>query len=494
MLRKYSIQEILMFGKSAFRTLVVILFGASLALAQVDTEEQRISAVENGLLLPFAAEGVTRPMTLAERMEQYSISAVSIAVVRDYKIVWAKAYGVIAPGTSSPTDTESLFRACSLTKPIVAAMSLRLAEKGVFSIDEPVQSMLTSWNIPASEFLSSDAPTIRQIISHRAGFNLHGFGTYQMESEIPSMLQVLNGAEPATNEPVELIYEPGSKSKYSGGGYEVLRMAIKDRISTDFSQLVSQEILLPLGMTNSLIAPIVPESKRGNAVAGRYNGENIQGLYGVEPELAAAGLFTTPTDYANFAIEVMKAWKGEENQLFSQATAKEFVSSEMGVFKQEKNGLLAFEHGGVTAYFESYMFFYPETGDGAVIMINGNCGGMLIKEIYRSVAAAYDWPDYIPVEKVLIPLQISHLRKLEGSYNVEGQWQFTIKAAEGILQFFFGEQITSVPIYPESELSFFDPVDGTNITFLFDSENDQAARVTVTNSRGSVSHGKRIDE
>jgi len=452
-------------------------------------DEGNVARVENGLLLPISAAGETRPMSLQSRMDHYTISAVSIAVIKGNSIAWSKAWGHRDPELQEPANEESLFRAGSLTKPVIAALTLKLAEKGRLDLDADIDTLLSSWEIPASEFNTDSGPTARQLISHTAGFNVHGFGEYMQGAEIPSLVQILNGSQPAQSNPIELIQAPGTGWKYSGGGYQVLQQVLEDATGSSLKKLVEEHIFKPLNLKHSDLATIMPESRRENAVVGRYNGGIVPGQFASLPELAAAGLFTTPTDYARFCIEVMKARQGKENSLFSQATAKQFISDNLGIFSRETQGKLSFYHGGVTALYEAYVYCYPESGDGVVIMINGNCGGKLVNEILRSIAATYGWPDHHPVEKSVVKVGDEQLRAYEGTYDVNGKWNFTIKAGEGILNFYFGDSAEATPLYPESESTFFDPNDGTILTFQAD-----ASRVTILNSRGKETDALKVAE
>jgi CubicO group peptidase (beta-lactamase class C family) len=165
--------------------------------------ESRISRIEAGLIPPLVTQQ-TKPMHLHERMKQLNVPAVSIAVIENGKIVWARAYCVRDANTQAPATPDTLFQAASISKPVSAMAALKLVELGKLSLDENINKYMTSWKLPDNEFTASEKVTLRRILTHRAGLTVSGFPGYAMSTAIPSITQILDGVKPANTAPVRV--------------------------------------------------------------------------------------------------------------------------------------------------------------------------------------------------------------------------------------------------------------------------------------------------
>jgi CubicO group peptidase (beta-lactamase class C family) len=182
-------------GEPYFDDLVVTALGSQL--------ENRISRIEAGLIPPLVTQQ-TKPMHLHERMKQLNVPAVSIAVIENGKIVWARAYGVRDANTQAPATPDTLFQAASISKPVSAMAALKLVELGKLSLDEDLNKYLTSWKLPDNEFTALEKVTLRRILTHRAGLTVSGFPGYAAGTAIPSITQILDGVKPANTSPVRV--------------------------------------------------------------------------------------------------------------------------------------------------------------------------------------------------------------------------------------------------------------------------------------------------
>jgi CubicO group peptidase (beta-lactamase class C family) len=124
-------------GKHLHTTIVVLALliascGQSGASPPPDLEG-RIRRVENGLVLN---------QTIADRMAYHNVPGVSIAVIDDFEIEWAKGYGVLELGGSEPVTSETLFQAASISKPVTAVGALHYVEEGFLDLDGNVNDRL----------------------------------------------------------------------------------------------------------------------------------------------------------------------------------------------------------------------------------------------------------------------------------------------------------------------------------------------------------------
>jgi CubicO group peptidase (beta-lactamase class C family) len=173
----------------------------------------RIQRVENGIL-PIPLSGTEPPVQLnvEKLMQLYKCPGLSVAVIDNFEIAWAKGYGVTEAGGNKPVTVHTLFQAGSISKPVAATGTLYLIEHGRLSLDENVNQKLKSWQVPDNEFTKDQKVTLRRILSHSAGLTVHGFPGYEAGSPIPTLLQIFNGEPPPTPRQSVWISSPEQNS------------------------------------------------------------------------------------------------------------------------------------------------------------------------------------------------------------------------------------------------------------------------------------------
>ena len=191
--------------------------------------KDRIEAFEKGLAPKFRPRGkIAAPWNLEERMAHHKVPALSLAVIVDGRIAWAKAYGVRQTGKPGAVNTQTIFQAASISKPVAAVTALRLVEKGFLDLDEPVNNRLLSWFLPDNAYMRENTVTLRHLLSHSGGVNVHGYPGYPAGVDIPSTEEILRGAPPANTPAAVVAQTPGKAWRYSGGGYTILQRLIED--------------------------------------------------------------------------------------------------------------------------------------------------------------------------------------------------------------------------------------------------------------------------
>ena len=387
----------------------------------------RIARVENGLLPPARIAGAkSEPWTIAARMENQQVPGVSIAVIDHGTIEWARGYGVARAGDPTAVTPDTRFQAASISKPVAAAAALTLVEDHRLTLDTDVNATLKSWKIPASPAVDGQPVTLREILSHTAGFTVHGFAGYAAGAPRPALVQVLAGAPPANSPPIVVDVKPGTLWRYAGGGYCVLQQLMIDVTSEEFPAIMRDRVLGPLAMAASTYEQPLPAALAARAAAGHgADGQRLAGDAHVYPEMAAAGLWTTPSDLARFALALQHAVDGRSGFL-SPATVAQMLTPPLagsdyglGIGVKGAGAGLQLSHSGANEGFRCSLVTYPRTGRGAVVMTNADNGGALINEILRAIAREYDWPDYRVVEKSAITLAPEALDPLVGRYERE---------------------------------------------------------------------------
>ena len=335
-----------------------------------------------------------------ELMKEFKVPGVSIAVIKDFKIVATYVYGVADVETGAPVTTETLFQAASISKPVAAMVSLKAVQDGRFSLDQDVNTILKSWKLPVGEFTKDRPVTPRTLMSHTSGTgDGFGFPGYPPKATLPSIPQTLDGVQPPSNlRAVRLERPPLTGFKYSGGAVLIQQLALMDAVGKPFAAIAREWVLGPIGMTNSAFEqPLAPDREKQAARAHDRNGARMGDPWHVYPEQAPAGLWTTPTDLAKFAIEVQLSLLGKSNKVLSPATAREMVTP-VGVgpyavgFQIAKEGEgWYFMHGGSNWGFQCDLIAHRVHGYGAVIMTNSDSGGALIQRLRRLIQQEYKW-------------------------------------------------------------------------------------------------------
>jgi CubicO group peptidase (beta-lactamase class C family) len=433
-----------------------------------------IARIENGLLPAVVIKGVPpKSMSLSERMAFYKVPAVSMAFFDRGQIVWARAFGVADVASQKPATPDTLFQAASISKPVAALAALRLVQDGKLSLDEDINVKLKTWKVPENAFTEKEKVTIRRILSHSAGLTVHGFPGYASGETVPTLVQILNGEKPANTEAIRVDVVPGTLWRYSGGGYVILQTLMSDVTGQPFPKIMHDLVLQPAGMTHSTYEQPLPKSRAGEvATPYRSNGDPVPGGPHTYPEMAPAGLWTTPSDLARMAIEVQKEYAGQSTKILNQTMAKQMLTRQTGTWGlgfalNHPDHALLFGHGGANEGYRCDLEAYVDSGQGFAIMTNSDSGGDLYAEVLRAVAKEYGWPDFHPTEHTLAKMNPESFKAFAGTYEVSGMGQLhvTLKNYSLYIQ---ADPLGPEPIelFPESATSFF--VMSNDITFTFD--------------------------
>ncbi|MFB0563525.1 MAG: serine hydrolase domain-containing protein, partial [Candidatus Lokiarchaeia archaeon] len=427
-----------------------------------DELQGRIHRVENGLLKAVVIKGQPVEMSLADRMEHYKVPAVSIAVINDYKIEWARGYGVVEADGTEPVTPETLFQAASISKPVAAMAALHLVQQGLLDLNEDVNNKLVSWKVPENEFTAEKKVTLRGLLSHSAGVTVRGFRGYAHDEEVPTLLQVLDGEKPANSSPIRVDIAPESQFRYAGGGYCIMQQLLIDLKDKPFPEIMIETVLEPLGMTHSTYAQPLPEELWTDAATGhRSNGKPVKGKWHTYPEMATAGLWTTPSDVARFAIELMLSRAGKSNKVLSQDMTNNMLTPQhddygLGIHINGEGQNLYFGYGVGNEGFRCFLVAYPERGQGVTIMTNSDNGHKLYSEILRSIATEYGWSDFLPKEKALARVNPEIYDLYVGEYQLAPEILLTITIENHrLIARVTGLEEVGIEICPESETTFF---------------------------------------
>ena len=329
-------------------------------------------------------------------LKKHRVPGVSVAVVSGGKIDWARGYGVLEQGRPERVDTLTLFQAASISKPVAAALALRMVERGDLALDEDVNGRLRSWKIPASPASKGKAITLRMLLSHSAGLSMHGVPEFDEGVRLPTLVEILDGKSVVSRDSVRVVIEPGTTYRYSGGGFIILQLLVSDVTGRQFEDVVRELVLMPAGMGSSTFEQPLPSILHGRAAVGHTSdGTPMQGRWHTLVEQATGGLWTTPRDLASFAIRIWNSYHGKSDSLLSRRMAHEMLTRWVDDFGLgwylPSAGVFRFQHGGGNGGYRCHMGLSVEYGNGLCIMTNGDEGERVINETTDAVGHAYGW-------------------------------------------------------------------------------------------------------
>lgn len=435
--------------------------------------------IANGLKPRIRIEGRdVKVSTLKERMAHHNVPGVSIAFMQNHKIVWTVTEGVIDTVSNQKVDENTVFQAASISKPVFATTLMRYRETAPLDLDVDINTLLKSWQLPDHEWSGTNPVTLRRLLSHSAGTTVHGFGGYAAGDDVPTIIQVLEGTGPANSDAVVVGVEPNTVFDYSGGGTTLAQLVLQDQSGRELPEMAKEFLFDPLGMTRSAYSQPLNADLAGNAaVPYRSDGSPIKGGAHTYATLAAAGLWTTPSDLLRLSGAMQLAYQGKGEIPVSQKSATEMLTTQfepvgIGYFLTGTDKVESFGHGGSNAGFRANLFNHLDTGDGLAIMTNGDNGGALMGEINSAVSEFYGWSEYKPIIKKLVTLSPDQIEEFLGTYKAVNDGEelpFKItKTDEGLMLNVY-PYVVDQAFLPEGPYKFF-ALDGGNLSFDIDGD------------------------
>jgi CubicO group peptidase (beta-lactamase class C family) len=443
----------------------------------------RIRRIETGLRGEARVWSASPPVgTIEERLAFYAIPGLSVAVFADGEITWASGYGMNRAGANDAVTSDTIFQAASISKHVTALAVLRLVQDGTLGLDGDVNRSLTSWQIPANGDWQPRI-TLRQLLGHTAGLVSNWYPGYLRGAPTPTLLQTLNGDPPANTPPVHAVALPGTINRYSGSHYSVVQQLLVDVTGQPFPGLMRDLVLTPLAMSNSDFDQTYPDRRTDTTAHGHYvSGEPIGNGWQLLPEMAAAGLWTTPSDLAKIAMEIINAFHGRPTAFLSKEMVDQLLTPQIfdgyglgTVLMPEHEGSRRFGHGGGNVGYECLTTAYLELGTGVVMMTNSEAGSTIFEELLGTITREYAWPMERP-ERTATSIDAGTYASLAGEYELRDGVTITVRAEAGELTLLFAAQ-PPVELVPRSKSAFFARPLNSEITFEQGEEGDVVALV-----------------
>ena len=379
--------------------LTALMWSASCQAETANETDPRVKAFETLILAANEPdEQDTSDETIDDRLEYLNVPGASVAIMEDGQIVWAKGYGVGLAGTDQRVDADTVFSVGSVSKLVNAALILRLVADGLVDLDEDVNAYLTSWKVPDSAYTSEQKVTLRTILSHTAGFSQHGFADFQPGEALPTAIQTLNGEPPAKHDPVRLMFTPGERMDYSGGGITVSQVLVEDVTGLSYAEAAQRYVFEPLGMTRSTFVNPLPKEHGNIARAHDQHGHPAAQPRGWEamPEMAASGLWTSANDLARFIIALVA--DTDEADAFLPADLREDMMTRvprswhgLGPRLNGEGPTRVFHHGGTNESYLTWVEGHINSGGGIVVLTNSAVGWRVYRAFRRAAEDAFNW-------------------------------------------------------------------------------------------------------
>jgi CubicO group peptidase (beta-lactamase class C family) len=340
-------------------------------------------------IVPIEQKAESRPQSVGARMARYAAPALSVAVMRDGRLYWAKAWGFADLSTCRSATIDTSFQAASITKAVTAFAALGSVQSGRVTLDENITNRLQNWRLRTQKGAEVET-SLRALLSHTAGVTTHGFAGYPKGSIVPSLMAVLDGRKPANSAPIRIELARRGKLVYSGGGYVVIQKLLTDIEGRSFETIVDERVLSTFGMRRSFF---VPSDSESNIAKGYVAGRNVEGGYHVYPESAPAGLWSTPIDLLRFANGVVEATAFGTDTAYVDMLREQPGGWGLGFWLEDQGAGRRIAHGGVNEGYESFLVAYPESANAIAVMTNGQKALPLIDEIIRTIGKAYGWKE-----------------------------------------------------------------------------------------------------
>jgi CubicO group peptidase (beta-lactamase class C family) len=435
--------------------------------------KKEIEQVENNLFGRITLNGKTD--AIHDRMAYYHVKGLSIAVIHNYKLIWAKGYGWANEKDKLPVTTATVFKPGSISKSLNAVGVLKLAQNKSLDLYQDINTYLTSWKFPYDSLSHGKKITVANLLSHTAGVSVYGgFPGYDSKSKIPTLPQVLDGIAPANTPAVRSLFEPGLKFQYSGGGTIITQLMITDLTKQSYENYMFDQVLKPLGMMHSFYSAAPPKKNELNKYAMGYtkDGNLVDATFRVYPEQAPLGLWTTPSDLANYVIETQLASKGKSIKVLNQSMARLQLtpyidnSATLGAFIGDRNGEQYFFHDAGNEGYRGLYYGSVDDGNGVVVFVNSDDGNIIL-EVLNSVASVYNWKGFDKPKNInTVEVPEATLQKYVGVYLYDGKFAEVTKVKNEVVYWAGGQ---TCKMYFTSPNDFVNMEFPTEKSFLTDS-------------------------
>ena len=470
------------FSKIILLSFLILTLQHCIVPSKNDSEESKI-LIEDHLIPSIQILSESRYYNIEDRMLHYQIPGFSMALIKNGDVVASKGYGYARKEDQILVDTNTIFQVGSISKTITALVILKLRDSGKVDLDINVDQYLKTWELPTNKFTRTKSITLRNLLNHTSGMNNDNSKGFTEEESLPSLLDMLDGKSIAKAASIDTF--PGSYYKYSNIGYAILQVIIEDLTNEKFEDIAQRMIFDPLDMSNSTFKTIYPSNSNTQyCYSYDKNGKPQKGYWNYLVPKTSGDLKTTALDLAKMCIAIQESLLTDHG-FISMATAKEMMAGNtygLGLEIEGTDRDFRFTHSGRVSGFFAYMTYYPNRGEGAVILTNSDNGGELFQEILRGLSELNTWDILHPKTIKTVETTQSLLDRYIGSYVAiiaNTEYIIHIKQVGKHLQYFMeGDEEDIYSLRALSSTEFIDITDGEE--FVFSDIADRANQL-ITN-------------
>lgn len=310
-------------------------------------------------------------------MSERNVPGAFVALLKNEEVVYQRHFGYSDLANKVPVTGQTGFNIGSISKTFTAWGIMKLVEQGKIGLDSAASKYLTRWQFPESKY-DIEEVTIRKILSHTAGLSVHGYPGWSRVEKLPTIEESLSGI-PKKSTRVKLAIKPGTKFKYSGGGFSVLQLIIEEVTGDTFEHYMDTAIVAPLGLNNSSFNI---DNRILSKSSLEYNKKGKQIPFEHFTAKAAAGFHTCPDDLIKFIQMHFSTLNKNSNSstVISASSIKEMLTVVPRVEDKTPTGLGYFRyikswgHSGANSGWMAQIVVNTESNSGLVVLTNSYSG------------------------------------------------------------------------------------------------------------------------
>jgi CubicO group peptidase (beta-lactamase class C family)/D-alanyl-D-alanine dipeptidase len=372
---------------------------------------------------PYAAAVAALEPWIEAQCKEKAIPSLSIALIDDQHVVWARGFGYADPKARVPATAETVYRVGSVSKLFTDLAAMQLVEAGRLDLDAPVTRVLSKFH-PHDPF--GKPITTRQLMTHRAGLVREPPVGHYFDPIEPSLAATVESLNDTT-----LIYAPESRTKYSNAGIAVVGLEVEQLRSEPFARALQHTVLEPLGMTRTSLDP-GPNLKRNLAqgLMWSYDGQTIPTPTFNLGTSSAGNLVSTVNDLGRFVSALFAGGRGQAGVVVKPETlramwepqfAKDGGSRQFGIgfALGELDGHRRVGHGGAVYGFATDVAALPDDKIGAVVIASRDFANGLSERVSNTALQfmlAVKAGKPLPTIETTEPVAPEQARKLAGTY------------------------------------------------------------------------------
>ena len=360
---------------------------------------------------------------ITHEMADKDLPALSIALVEDRQIVWAKGFGFADPKSKTPATAETVYRVGSVSKLFTDIAVMQLVEQGKLDLDAPVTRYLPDFR-PRNSFGKS--VTLRQLMSHRSGLVREPPVGHYFDPDEPSLARTI-----ASLNQTALVYAPETRTKYSNAAIAAVGYVLERTEGQPFAKYLKRAVLDPLGLERSSFEP-TPQTTKDLAKAYMWT---IDGRVfeaptfelGISP---AGSMYTTVTDMGRFISALFAGGRGAKGQMLKSSTLDEMWTPQfappgqktgygIGFSVRELEGRRTVGHGGAIYGFATTLKAMPDDKLGVVVVTTKDAANAVTNRVANyaltaMLAARQGKP--VPQPETPAPVDPQLARRFAGRY------------------------------------------------------------------------------